>query len=312
MRIVLVDPSRAVQRIMTSMIEQGEHEVMAFSDARKALDVIGSDTGVRALITSAELGSMSGVELCAAARALAGSLRALNILLMSSHDDFHLVVQALDHGADDFIHKPPYAEELRARLRAADRFTFMQQELIRHACTDFLTGLLNRRAFFERAVEACREARAGHQALSMILFDIDHFKQVNDLHGHETGDHVLHGVAAEAMTIGAAAGRLGGEEFCVLARCELADAVDMADDLRHAIRSLRFGDNRGIKVTSSFGVAEWEPGDTVDQVLRRADVALYEAKRTGRDRVVASDTFVVTPDHDTWRNVARADKQRNL
>ena len=270
MRIVLVDPSRAVQRIMTSMIAQGEHEVVAFGDGHEALNFIGCEKDVRALITSAELGRMSGVELCAATRTLAGTRRALYILLMSSNDDFHLVVQALDHGADDFIHKPPYAEELRARLRAADRFTSMQQELIRHASTDFLTGLLNRRAFFDAAVKACQEAKAGH-ALSAILFDIDHFKQVNDQHGHETGDHVLQGLAAEAMATGTAAGRLGGEEFCLLARCDLADAMDVANDLRLSIRSLRFG----------------------------------------RDRVVAADTFAVTKDHDMWRNVTRTGKSRN-
>ena len=309
MRIVLVDPSHTVQRIMTSMIEQGEHEVVAFGDGRSALDFIGSDKDVRALVTSAVLSGMSGIELCAAARSLAGGNRAIYILLMSSNDDFHLVVQALDHGADDFIHKPPYPEELRARLRAADRFTAMQQELIRHASTDFLTGLLNRRAFFDRGLEACREARVG-QPFSTVLFDIDHFKHVNDRYGHETGDHVLQGVALEARMTNTVVGRLGGEEFCFLAQCELADATDMANDLRHAIRSLRFGQDRQIAVTSSFGVAEWEPGDTIDQLLRRADVALYEAKRSGRDRVVASDTFVVTEDHDAWRNVARTGKQR--
>jgi diguanylate cyclase (GGDEF)-like protein len=310
MRIVLVDPSRAVQRIMRSMIETGEHEVVAFGDPQQALARIASDTDVRALITSAELGSMSGVDLCTATRALAGAQRALYILLMSSNDDFQLVVKALDHGADDFIHKPPYPEELRARLRAADRITSMQKELIRHASTDFLTGLLNRRVFFDRAVAARREMDAGHP-LSVVLFDIDHFKQVNDRHGHETGDHVLQGVAGEAARLDAIASRLGGEEFCLLVRGDLTDSVEIAEDLRQSIRSLRFGRDRRIVITCSFGVAEWEPDDTVDQVLRRADVALYEAKRTGRDRVVASDTFVVTKDHDTWRNVTRAGKQRN-
>ena len=142
------------------------------------------------------------------------------------------------------------------------------------------------------------------------MFDIDHFKRVNDEHGHELGDHVLQAVAAEAMTNDAVVGRLGGEEFCLLARCSLAEAIDMADDLRHSIRSLRFGRDRQITVTSSFGVAEWEPGDTIDQVLRRADMALYEAKKSGRDRVVAADTFAVTKDHDMWRNVVRTSKLR--
>jgi two-component system cell cycle response regulator len=287
MRIVLVDPSRAVQRIMKSMIEQGEHEVVAFGEGPQALDFIGSDKEVRALITSAELGRMSGIELCEATRSLAGNQRALYILLMSSNDDFHLVVQALDHGADDFIHKPPYPEELRARLRAADRFTAMQQDLIRHASTDFLTGLMNRRAFFERAVDICREAESGH-TFTAILFDIDHFKGVNDQFGHEAGDRVLQGVAAEALAACTIVGRLGGEEFCLIVRIDLIDSMDTANELRQAIRRLRFGPDQDIAITASFGVAEWESGDTIDQVLRRADVALYEAKRGGRDRVALS------------------------
>ena len=309
MRIVLVDPSRAVQRIMKSMIEQGEHEVFPFGDGRQALDFIGNDKDIRALITSAELGRMSGIELCEASRSLAGTKRALYILLMSSNDDFHLIVQALDHGADDFIHKPPYPEELRARLRAADRFTSMQQELIRHASTDFLTGLMNRRAFFERAIEACRDAEGG-QPLSVILFDVDHFKNVNDDYGHEAGDRVLQGVAAESLMAGTIVGRLGGEEFCVVTRSDLIDSVEAANELRKAIRGARFGEDGQIAITSSFGVAEWEAGDTIDTVLRRADIALYEAKRAGRDRVVASDTFALTKDHEMWRNVARAGKAR--
>jgi diguanylate cyclase (GGDEF)-like protein len=310
MRIVRVDPSRAVQRIMKSMIEQGEHEVVAFGEGRQALDFIGSDKEVRALITSAELGRMSGIDLCEATRSLAGTQRALYILLMSSNDDFHLIVQALDHGADDFIHKPPYPEELRARLRAADRITSMQRDLIRHASTDFLTGLMNRRAFFDRAIEICRDAEGG-QTFSVILFDIDHFKRVNDQHGHEAGDRVLQGVAAETLAACTVAGRLGGEEFCLVVRSDLIDGLEMANDLRQAIRKLRFGPEQDIAITASFGVAEWETGDTIDRVLRRADVALYEAKRAGRDRVVASDTFAVTQDHDAWRNVARTGKSRN-
>ena len=102
---------------------------------------------VRALMTSAELPTMSGIDLFRSARALAGIRRPLYILLMSSSDEHNRLVQALDNGADDFIRKPPVAEELRARLRTADRVTSMQQELFRFATTDFLTGLLNRRAF---------------------------------------------------------------------------------------------------------------------------------------------------------------------
>ena len=131
MRVVLVDPSRTVRQIVADLIQQGGNEICALSDADEALAYIRNNPDVRALITCAELASMSGVELCKQARALTGNQRPLYILLMSSNDEHDILVRALDNGADDFIHKPPIAEELRARLRAADRVTSMQRELYR-------------------------------------------------------------------------------------------------------------------------------------------------------------------------------------
>src|SRR4051812_35943026 len=103
MRIVLVDPSRAVQRVMTQLIEEGDHEVVAFADGLKALACIKEDENVRALITSTQPLNISGIELCAAARKLSGSRRALHVILMSSTNDYYLAITALDNGADDFI-----------------------------------------------------------------------------------------------------------------------------------------------------------------------------------------------------------------
>ena len=148
MRVVLVDPSRAVQRVMTQLIEEGGHDVVAFADGLKALDHVAQDGHVRALITSTQPINISGIELCAAARKLSGARRALHVILMSSTEDYYLAITALDNGADDFIHKPPIPDELRARLRLADRVTSMKQQLIELATTDSLTGLLNRRRLF--------------------------------------------------------------------------------------------------------------------------------------------------------------------
>jgi two-component system, cell cycle response regulator len=294
MRIVLVDPSRAVQRAMRDLIAQGGHEVLSFYEGQKALDCIKVDTDVRALITSVQLPDISGLEVCSAARRLIGSRRPLFIIVMSSTEDFGLVVKALDNGADDFIPKPPMVEELRARLRAADRLTSMQYELIKYATTDSLTGLLNRRAFLEDAAEACASANIDNP-ISTILFDIDHFKSINDGYGHEAGDIVLATVGtATKMVTNGSVGRLGGEEFCVLERCNLGDAVELAEALRNSIKSLKFSKCDLGSVACSFGVAEWGEGDTIDRLLRRADIAMYEAKSTGRDRVIAADQFALT------------------
>ena len=278
MRIVLVDPSRAVQRAMRQLI----------------------------LITSTQPLSISGVDLCAAARKLSGVRRALHVILMSSTNDYYLAVLALDSGADDFIHKPPNADELRARLRLADRVTSMKQQLIQFATTDPLTGLLNRRAFFDCAAEMYHAAE-NVRSISAIMFDVDHFKHINDTYGHEMGDRVLAAVGIAAKTMDGAVGRLGGEEFCVLAFGEAADAAECASELQRSIRALRFEHEcQEFSITCSFGVAEWEANDAVDGMLRRADLAMYEAKKSGRDRIALSDTYALSSEHDNWRGAARA------
>ena len=174
MRISLVEPSRTVRRIVTGIIEPWGHEVCPFKDAPEALAFLRSEKNVRTLISSAELASTSGIQLVSDARTLAGAQRPLYIILMSSSDERSTMVEALDNGADDFISKPPAAEELRARLRAADRITSMQAELITLASTDSLTGLLTRRAFVEIAAWMLQRAST-ECPLSVLICDLDKF-----------------------------------------------------------------------------------------------------------------------------------------
>jgi two-component system, cell cycle response regulator len=297
MRVVLVDPSRTVLKFVARLLEARDHDVRAFTDGRAALDCIRSDLTVGALITSAELGSMCGIELCWETRLLATCERQIYVILMSSSKDRQKLIEALDSGADDYIGKPPVAEELYARLRAAERVAAMQQELVRLATTDSLTGVLNRRAFFERAREACSHAAAG-TPLSAILFDIDHFKRVNDLYGHDVGDRALCAVAHEAAGENPFVGRMGGEEFAMLLEGQgRDDALALAERLRGKMAALQFDTSRGtLALTSSFGMSTFEAGDTIELLLKRADVALYAAKTGGRNRVVAADANRPVPD----------------
>jgi two-component system, cell cycle response regulator len=309
MRVVLVDPSRTVLKFVGRLLAARDHEVRAFTDGNAALDYIRSDLAVGALITSAELVSMSGMELCWEARLLTTCNRQIYVILMSSSQDRHTLIEALDSGADDFIGKPPVAEELYARLRAAERVAAMQHELIRLATTDPLTGALNRRAFFEQAREVCARAEAGG-TLSAILFDIDHFKRVNDLYGHDVGDKAISAVAREAMSETALVGRLGGEEFAALVEGRaLADSLAMAERLRLKMAALQFDTSNGpMRLTCSLGVSEWEAGDTIDLLLKRADVALYAAKTGGRNRVIAANAgrpLDAAPPGSFLRSVAR-------
>jgi len=306
MRIALVEPSRTVQRIVTGIIEPWGHEVRTFMDAPEAVACLQAEREICVLITSAELASTSGVQLVSEARSLAGAQRPLYIVLMSSSDQRSKMVEALENGADDFISKPPAPEELRARLRAAERITSMQAELITLATIDSLTGLLTRRAFVAAAEHMLQRASAGRH-FAVFICDLDKFKSINDTHGHLAGDLVLKKVSEELRMLEKPAGRLGGEEVGLLMEGHLDDAVDLAEQFREAVSSLAIrAGNQAIGVTCSIGAAEWEPGDTFDSLLRRADAALYEAKRTGRNRVVAADSFALAEGHKRWRGVSRA------
>jgi diguanylate cyclase (GGDEF)-like protein len=302
MHIVLVDPSRTVVKYVTRMLEIRQHEVHAFADGPQALDYIRSCPGVAAVIASAELITMTGTELCWEARLIADSCRPLYIILMSSIDDHRRIVEALDSGADDFIGKPPVAEELYARLRAAERVEAIQRQLIHLATTDPLTGLLNRRAFLARAVDVIARADI---TVSLVMFDIDHFKKVNDVHGHGVGDEVLREVSREAASGCTIIGRLGGEEFALLLEGQTRpQAAETAEDLRVRMAALQF--DAGLTVSGSFGVAERIAGDTIDDLLKRADVALYAAKAAGRDRVVIADAALLGAMPQPTNSIVRA------
>lgn len=295
MKIVIVDPSRVVLKLVTTALEAASHEVVSYTDAAMALERIRSDRAVDVLITSMQPHGMSGLELCAEARALAGARRALYVLVMSSSSERTTVIDALDSGADDFIGKPPAPEELLARLRVAARLIALQSDLIRLATVDALTGLLNRRAFFEQAAIA---QRSRDQLDAVAIFDIDRFKLVNDSFGHAAGDLVIHAVASTAAVHEAKVGRLGGEEFgMLLTGASVKDAITRCEALRLAVAALAFpGIDPALRVTCSFGSGEWRQDESVDDALKRADIALYAAKSGGRNRVMAATGSIGEPD----------------
>lgn len=293
MRIVLAEPSRIGQRLMTKMLADGGHEVLAFGDGHAVLDCLRNDETVDVLMTSFEIPGISGLELCWEARLIANSHRPIHVIAMSSTHDRDRLIEALDSGADDFVTKPPVPAELFARLRAAERATRAARELLRLATLDALTELPNRRAFFDRAGEATRRG-GSEQPVSVLMLDIDHFKRVNDTFGHDAGDEVLRAVAEVLRSRPGLAARLGGEEFAVLLEgWDLLDAYQEAERLRQLVLQRPIAVcGRVIPVTVSIGVAEHGHGQTVDRLLKQADVALYAAKTGGRNRVVAAQSAV--------------------
>jgi diguanylate cyclase (GGDEF)-like protein len=216
----------------------------------------------------------------------------------------------MEAGADDCLSKPIPWAELRVRLKAGfrvirlqERLTAARQELYEQATHDGLTGLWNRRTIVETLrYEVARSQRAT-TPLALIMADIDHFKRVNDVYGHLTGDRALTETArsiTSALRPYDSAGRYGGEEFLIVAPgCDRAASVALAERLRRTVAGSPIAEGAGtIKLSCSFGVA-WYDGSLPllsDHLLRSADRALYAAKRKGRNRVEIAAANIVEAD----------------
>jgi diguanylate cyclase (GGDEF)-like protein len=164
-----------------------------------------------------------------------------------------------------------------------------QEQLQQQVVTDYLTGVLNRRGFMDIFEQEVTRSRRYNSPLSLIWFDLDRFKQVNDRYGHHVGDEVLHATARQTEDLLRQVdifARMGGEEFCILLpETALPGALDVAEKLRQAFEQCDCSGEVGI--TASFGVGEYRPGEDGEQLLKRVDNALYRAKDEGRNRVVS-------------------------
>jgi two-component system cell cycle response regulator len=229
--------------------------------------------------------------------------RQLPILVLVEESETERLAKALEIGVTDYLVRPIDRNELLARTRTQirrkryqDRLRSNLQESMTLAVTDSLTGLHNRRYFSSHADNAVAEARDGGKPVAVCLLDIDHFKVVNDTHGHGVGDEVLRQFA-ERVTHSVRgvdlAARYGGEEFVVLLPdTDLGVAVRVAERLRRGVASepmMVSVDGGKIDVTCSIGVTACVPGETAKDMLKRADDALYTAKRQGRNVVVVFD-----------------------
>ncbi|HEY9103014.1 diguanylate cyclase [Chitinimonas sp.] len=220
-------------------------------------------------------------------RQLANSLRHMVAALKTEQDK----LSALNASLEDQVHERTELLNLANEhlLNSLEERQQLVSKLETLASTDSLSELLNRRAFHERAaIELARSSRQG-TALSVFIFDIDHFKRINDSYGHETGDQVIVEIARltrDALRDVDVAARFGGEEFVVLLPdTALMAALQVAERLRLAIAALTLPHEDGpVRFSSSFGVAEWVDGLSLEKLISRADQALYRAKNSGRNR----------------------------
>ncbi|WP_018871923.1 diguanylate cyclase [Thioalkalivibrio sp. ALJ16] len=309
--VLYVEDSPTVARVMTRILEGMGLEVAHFRSAADALDAF--DQGNWDLVLSDILveGEISGMGLVSRLRQQFPDKTSLPIVAMSGMDDQNRRAELFRLGVNDFVTKPVLEDEVRARIgnllankRLFEEVQSQRKKLYDMAMIDPLTGLRNRNVLAECAARFFTEANRADMPLSLILLDIDHFKKINDTHGHLLGDEVLVGVGELLRTTGResdVALRFGGEEFLlVLPECDLFDAHTRAEELRQQLRELR---PAGLTITASFGVTSRPSGRDVsmNDLFRVADQAVYQAKNEGRDRVVSralDDATAPTPAQD--------------
>ena len=231
-----------------------------------------------------------GFETCRQLRAHASSDR-IPIIFITRLTQVDDKVQALKQGADDYITKPFEPNELVARVKAHLQRHAAQRE---QAYRDTLTAAFNRRYFKQRIEQEVHRARTSGDALCVAMLDLDNFKDVNDVHGHSAGDMALQGVVERTLSTlrkPDIVARYGGDEIAIiLIRTKLLDAERVMERLVSAVRNQTFALRSGqtLPITISAGVAQLLPREEPEQLIDRADAALYEAKRGGRDRLVVA------------------------
>jgi two-component system cell cycle response regulator len=298
-RILVVEDRKASWERLTTMLGN-EHEVEVEAEPTEALFRV-ADGGYDLIVVSLGLENFDGLRLCSQVRSLERT-RTVPILAIAEAEDSARLMRGLEIGINDYLIRPIDRNELMARVRTqirrkryTERLRDNVQMSIEAAITDALTGLHNRRYMETHLASLVEQAHARGKPLTVLVLDIDFFKKVNDTHGHDAGDDVLREFAVrlkKSIRGIDLACRLGGEEFVVvMPDTDMAVATMVAERLRRRIAADAFPIHKGerkVEVTISIGLAALSgPEDKAADVLKRADQALYRAKRDGRNRVVA-------------------------
>jgi diguanylate cyclase (GGDEF)-like protein len=296
--VLVADDDGVTREMVRSWLVDSGYGVIAARDGEEALRLAGQHP-LDLLLVDVTMPHLDGYDVCRAIQA--GDDVSPPVIFLTAHGDTASRVTGLDAGAVDYIVKPFEHDEMMARVRAAlrtkavrddlaVRTKVVRDELIDQASHDVLTGLLNRRELDSRADEVVALAQRHGRALSCLLLDLDHFKEVNDIHGHAAGDQVLRETGrrlADTCRISDVVARYGGEEFILLLpETPPQAAVVLADKLRSALAKTPFAAGDAlISVRASIGVAAFSAMmETPANLIAAADEALYRAKKLGRDR----------------------------
>jgi two-component system cell cycle response regulator len=303
--ILLVEDEPTARLLTARQLTRAGFEVECVHNGADALAMLKTRF-FPLMLTDWDMPKMSGVALCKAVREMPLEGYVYTILLTAREGSAN-IIEGLAAGADDYLTKPVDENELRARLNTGLRILGLEQSLRTAnrrihllSITDALTSTYNRRHLMERLPQEIETASRYSLPLSVVLCDVDHFKLVNDGHGHHVGDEVLKGFA-KLLIEAARPGidwvvRYGGEEFViVLPETRVVDAIAIAEKARVAIAAHLFElANTTLKVTASFGVAGFDTDRayrdaSVDSLIGAADGCLYRSKKMGRNRVTGEE-----------------------
>jgi len=297
-KVLIADDSLLSRRILEAFLTKRHYQVVSTTNGDDALRLLSREDAPRLAILDWVMPGMEGTQVCRKLREQSGDKPYIYILLLTSRTEKADLLNGLDAGADDYIAKPFDPPELHARLRVGCRILDLQDKLLAagdelrfRATHDMLTGISNRAAILEvLRREQSRQQREGG-SFGVILADIDHFKQVNDVHGHLAGDAVLQktsSIMKSSVRPYDVVGRYGGEEFLIVVpHSDASSTLIVAERIRKAIAANATSTPNGdIHVTASFGIAVVSENNRAElqQVLQMADDALYRAKQNGRNR----------------------------
>ncbi|MEW6445227.1 MAG: GGDEF domain-containing response regulator [Pseudomonadota bacterium] len=283
--VLVVDDTVENLDILVELL--GDYDVRDVLDARSALRVLEQDA-VDLILLDIVMPEINGFELCRMLQA-DERYRDIPVIFITANTDEDSIEKAYDIGGKDYVTKPFKPKELLARVRMQLEFRAMIEQLEFFAFHDTMTGVLNRRKFFEVGARVFQDS--GHTLFAMMV-DIDKFKSINDTHGHAVGDQVIRRMAVvftELKQPGSIFARLGGEEFVYLITAvDAEEALAHAEIIRRHVEALRMEvDGQLVTFTISCGLAQkTRDVASIDGLIKSADFALYQAKREGRNRTV--------------------------